>query len=73
MVSPRADRRLAGVVLVLAAAVLALAGAARTQTLNVAALVKGTNGSLNHSKYAQRRRNGDVLRQDADQGYEHRL
>jgi hypothetical protein len=45
MVSPRADRRLAGVASVLAAAVLALAGAARTQTLNVAALVKGTNGS----------------------------
>ena len=31
MVSPRADRRLAGVVLVLAAAVLALAGAAWTR------------------------------------------
>jgi hypothetical protein len=51
MVSPRADRRLAGVVSVLAAAVLALAGGARTQALpdKVARLVHGTNG-------------GDVLR-----------
>jgi hypothetical protein len=29
--------------------------------------VKGTNGSLNHSLYAERRRNGDVLRQDAEE------
>jgi Ca2+-binding RTX toxin-like protein len=48
MVSPRADRRLAGVASVLAAAVLALAGAARTQPVmhdRAAALVKGTNGN----------------------------
>jgi Ca2+-binding RTX toxin-like protein len=45
MVSPRADRRLAGVASVLAAAVLALAGAARTQTLQVDNLVRGTNGN----------------------------
>jgi Ca2+-binding RTX toxin-like protein len=48
MVRPRADRRLAGVVLVLAAAVLALAGSAWTRenapslTLR---LLKGTNGN----------------------------
>jgi Ca2+-binding RTX toxin-like protein len=48
MVSPRAERRLAGVASVLAAAVLALAGAARTQPVlpdRVAALVRGTNGN----------------------------
>src|SRR6476661_1062277 len=45
MVSPRADRRLAGVASVLAAAVLALAGGARTQPLRADAVVKGTNGS----------------------------
>jgi hemolysin type calcium-binding protein len=48
MVSPRADRRLAGVVLVLAAAVLALAGAAwtRSETAdNASRLIKGTSGS----------------------------
>jgi Ca2+-binding RTX toxin-like protein len=48
MVSPRADRRLAGVASVLAAAVLALAGGARTQTVapdRVARLVRGTNGN----------------------------
>jgi len=48
MVSPRADRRLAGVASVLAAAVLALAGGARTQTLvpdRVATLARGTNGN----------------------------
>ena len=48
MVSPRADRRLAGVASVLAAAVLALAGGARTQPAlpdKVAKLVRGTNGN----------------------------
>lgn len=48
MVSPRADRRLAGVASVLAAAVLALAGAARTQPAlpdRVGALLRGTNGN----------------------------
>lgn len=45
MVSPRADRRLAGVASVLAAAVLALAGGARTQTLAADNLVRGTSGS----------------------------
>jgi hypothetical protein len=48
MVSLRADRRLAGVVLVLAAAVLALAGAAWTKPATVdtaSRLVKGTNGN----------------------------
>src|SRR6476661_7592564 len=48
MVRPRANRRLAGVVLVLAAAVLALAGAAWTRE-NVPSLtlrlLKGTNGN----------------------------
>jgi hypothetical protein len=29
--------------------------------------VKGTNGCLNHSYDVERRRNGDVLRQDADE------
>ncbi len=48
MVSPHADRRLAGVASVLAAAVLALAGGARTQPVlpdRVGTLVRGTNGS----------------------------
>jgi hypothetical protein len=48
MVCPRADRRLAGVVLVLAAAVLALAGAAWTKSSagdRASRLVKGTNGN----------------------------
>ena len=48
MVSPRADRRLAGVASVLAAAVLALAGGARTQPVlpdRVSALLRGTNGN----------------------------
>jgi len=48
MVSSHADRRLAGVVLVLAAAVLALAGAAWTRpgvADRAAHLVKGTNGN----------------------------
>jgi hypothetical protein len=48
MVRPRADRRLAGVVLVLAAAVLALAGAAWTKSSagdRASRLVKGTNGN----------------------------
>jgi hypothetical protein len=44
MVSPRADRRLAGVASVLAAAVLALAGGARTHA-GVTSLVRGTNGN----------------------------
>jgi hypothetical protein len=48
MVSLRADGRLVGVASVLAAAVLALAGGARTQPLlpdRVGALVRGTNGN----------------------------
>ena len=48
MVSPRANRRLAGVVLALAAAVLALAGAAWTREDapdRTFRLVKGTNGN----------------------------
>jgi hypothetical protein len=45
MVSPHADRRLAGVASVLAAAVLALAGGARTQPLLAQRLVQGTNGN----------------------------
>jgi len=43
MVSSRADRRLAGVVLVLAATTLALAGSARTG-LSGGRVIKGTNG-----------------------------
>lgn len=48
VVGPRADRRVAGVVSVLAAAGLALAGGARTQPAlpdKVATLVRGTNGN----------------------------
>jgi hypothetical protein len=48
VVSPRADRRLAGVVCVIAAATLALAGAARTQPDTLSStlrLVRGTNGN----------------------------
>jgi hemolysin type calcium-binding protein len=48
MVSPRADRRLAGAVLALAAAVLALAGSAWTQTDRASRsgkLIRGTNGN----------------------------
>jgi hypothetical protein len=48
MVSPRADRRVAGVLLALAAAVLALAGGAWTKTGiadRSARLLKGTNGN----------------------------
>ena len=69
MVRPRADRRLAGVVLVLAAAVLALAGAAWTRenapsfTLR---LLKGTNGNdlwwQRRRRYVRRSDSDDALR-----------
>jgi Ca2+-binding RTX toxin-like protein len=60
MVSPRADWRLAGVVLVLAAAVLALAGAAWTKSGvadGASRLVKGTNGN----DLLRGGRRGDIL------------